>query len=63
MGKSSLITKFVPMVSGTAVLRASGEEGESSLSYGVISQVAAAAGSLGVAAPALLSGELSTPAR
>jgi len=58
MGKSSLITRFVPAVSGAAVLRASGEEGESSLSYGVISQVAAAAGSLGVAAPALLSGEL-----
>jgi len=39
MGKSSLLAKFVPAVSGTAVLRASGEEGESSLSYGVISQV------------------------
>ena len=58
MGKSSLITKFVPAVGGTAVLRASGEEGESTLSYGVISQVAAAARGLGVAAPALLSGEL-----
>ncbi|HXZ75899.1 MAG TPA: AAA family ATPase, partial [Streptosporangiaceae bacterium] len=58
MGKSSLITQFAPMVSATAVLRASGEEGESSLCYGVISQVAAAAGSLGVAAPALLSGGL-----
>ena len=40
MGKSSLITQFVPAVGGAAVLRASGEEGESSLSYGVISQVA-----------------------
>ena len=58
MGKSSLITKFVPAVGGAAVLRAGGEEGESSLCYGVISQVAAAARSLGVAAPALLSGEL-----
>jgi ATP/maltotriose-dependent transcriptional regulator MalT len=58
MGKSSLITRFVPMAGGTAVLRASGEEGESNLSYGVISQVAAAAGSLGAATPALLSGEL-----
>ena len=47
MGKSSLITKFVPAVGGTAVLRASGEEGESTLSYGVISQVAAAARGLG----------------
>jgi DNA-binding NarL/FixJ family response regulator len=58
MGKSSLITKFVPTAGGTAVLRASGEEGESTLSYGVISQVAAAARSLGAATPALLSGEL-----
>ena len=58
MGKSSLITRFVPAVGGTAVLRASGEEGESTLSYGVISQVAAAARSLGAATPALLSGEL-----
>ena len=58
MGKSSLITRFGPAVSGAAVLRASGDEGESSLCYGVISQVAAAARSLGVAAPALLSGEL-----
>ena len=58
MGKSSLLAKFVPAVGGTAVLRASGDEGESSLSYGVISQVAAAARSLGVATPALLSGEL-----
>ena len=58
MGKSSLLAKFVPAVSGTAVLRASGEEGESTLSYGVISQVAAAARSLGAATPALLSGEL-----
>jgi len=58
MGKSSLLAKFVPAVSGTAVLRASGEEGESSLSYGVIGQVAAAARRLGVATPALLSGEL-----
>ena len=58
MGKSSLITKFVPAAGGTAVLRASGEEGESSLSYGVICQVAAAARSLGAATPALLSGEL-----
>ena len=55
---TSLLAKFVPAVSGTAVLRASGDEGESSLSYGVISQVAAAARSLGMATPALLSGEL-----
>ncbi len=58
MGKSSLLAKLVPAVGGTAVLRASGDEGESNLSYGVISQVAAAARSLGVATPALLSGEL-----
>jgi DNA-binding NarL/FixJ family response regulator len=58
MGKSSLVTRFVPAVGGTAVLRASGEEGESTLSYGVISQVAAAARSLGATTPALLSGEL-----
>lgn len=58
MGKSSLLAKFVPAVSGAAVLRASGEEGESGLSYGVICLVAAAAGSLGVATPAVLSGEL-----
>ena len=58
MGKSSLLARFVPAVGGAAVLRASGDEGESSLSYGVICQVAAAARSLGVATPALLSGEL-----
>jgi len=58
MGKSSLIAKFVSAAGGTAVLRASGDEGESDLSYGVICQVAAAARSLGVATPALLSGEL-----
>jgi DNA-binding NarL/FixJ family response regulator len=58
MGKSSLLAKFVPAAGGTAVLRASGEEGESTLSYGVISQVAAAARSLGAATPALLRGEL-----
>jgi len=58
MGKSSLLARFVPAAGGTAVLRASGDEGESSLSYGVICQVAAAARSLGVATPALLSGEL-----
>ncbi len=58
MGKSSLLARFVPAVGGTAVLRASGDEGESTLSYGVICQVAAAARSLGVATPALLSGEL-----
>ena len=40
MGKSSLVAKWVPTVSGAAVLRASGEEGESDLGYGVISQVA-----------------------
>ena len=58
MGKSSLLARFVPTAGGTAVLRASGDEGESTLSYGVICQVAAAARSLGVATPALLSGEL-----
>jgi DNA-binding CsgD family transcriptional regulator/tetratricopeptide (TPR) repeat protein len=58
MGKSSLIARFVPAAGGTAVLRASGDEGESTLSYGVICQVAAAARSLGVATPTLLSGEL-----
>ena len=58
MGKSSLLARLVPAAGGTAVLRASGDEGESSLSYGVICQVAAAARSLGVATPALLSGEL-----
>lgn len=58
MGKSSLLARFVSAVSGAAVLRASGDEGESGLSYGVICQVAAAARSLGVATPALLSGEL-----
>ncbi|MGO9729574.1 MAG: ATP-binding protein [Streptosporangiaceae bacterium] len=58
MGKSSLLARFVPAAGGTAVLRASGDEGESTLSYGVICQVAAAARSLGVATPALLSSEL-----
>ena len=33
MGKSSLIAKFVPAVGGAAVLRASGDEGESKLGY------------------------------
>ena len=58
MGKSSLLAKFVPAVGGAAVLRASGDEGESKLGYGVISQVVSAARSLGVATPALLRGEL-----
>ena len=58
MGKSSLLAKFVPTVGGAAVLRASGDEGESKLGYGVISQVVSAARSLGVATPALLRGEL-----
>jgi len=58
MGKSSLIARFVPAAGGGAVLRASGDEGESTLSYGVISQVAAAARGLGAATPALLRGEL-----
>ena len=58
MGKSSLLAKFVPAAGGAAVLRASGDEGESKLGYGVISQVVSAARSLGVATPALLRGEL-----
>ena len=58
MGKSSLITKLVPTVSSAAVLRASGEEGESDLGYGVVSQIASAARGLGVATPATLGGEL-----
>ncbi len=58
MGKSSLIGEFVPTVRGAAVLRASGEEGEFDLGYGVISQVASAARSLGVATPATLGDEL-----
>ena len=58
MGKSSLLARFVPAVGGAAVLRASGDEGESRLGYGVISQVVSAARSLGVATPPLLRGEL-----
>jgi len=58
MGKSSLVAKWVPTVSGAVVLRASGEEGEFNLGYGVISQVASAARSLGVRTPATLGDRL-----
>ncbi len=58
MGKSSLVAKWVPTVGGAVVLRASGEEGEFNLGYGVISQVASAARSLGVRTPATLGDRL-----
>ena len=58
MGKSSLISKFVPTMPNAAVLRASGDEGEFDLGYGVISQVVSAARALGVATPAKLGDDL-----
>lgn len=58
MGKSSLIAKLASTLGGAAVIRASGEESESHLGYGVIAQVVSAARSLGVPTPALLEGQL-----
>jgi DNA-binding CsgD family transcriptional regulator/tetratricopeptide (TPR) repeat protein len=58
MGKSTLLARLASTVGTAAVLRASGEESESTLGYGVIGQLAAGARRLGVATPALLGDQL-----
>jgi DNA-binding NarL/FixJ family response regulator len=59
MGKSSLIAKLASTLPDAAVLKASGEEGERELGYGVISQLASAARRLGAERFALLGDRLS----
>jgi DNA-binding CsgD family transcriptional regulator len=58
MGKSTLLAKLASTLGRAAVLRASGEESESNLGYGVIAQVASGARRLGVATPGLLGDQL-----
>ena len=58
MGKSTLLAKLASTLGPAAVLRASGEESESNLGYGVIAQLASASRRLGVATPALLGDQL-----
>lgn len=58
IGKSAFLVKLASTLGRAAVLRASGEESEANLGYGVIAQVASAARRLSVATPALLGDQL-----
>jgi DNA-binding NarL/FixJ family response regulator len=60
IGKSTLLGRFSAGLAGAAVvLRASGDESEQLLPYGLISQLVASAGRAGRAAPGLLAAGLS----
>jgi len=58
MGKSSLLAKLESSLRGATVLRASGDEGEYHLAYGVVSQLVAAARVVGGRPSALLASGL-----
>ena len=57
-GKSSLLARFAAGLAGAAVLRASGDEAELLLPYGVVGQLVASARGAG-GRPGLLAAELS----
>ena len=46
-GKSTLLARFASPVTGTAVLRASGDEAEQLLPYGIVGQLVASARGVG----------------
>lgn len=48
MGKSTLLAKFLPGLGDAALLRASGDEAESDLGYGVVSQLINSANGCGI---------------
>ena len=58
-GKSSLLGRFAAGLTGAAVLRASGDEAELLLPYGVVGQLVASAHGAGGSPPGLLAAELS----
>ena len=59
IGKSSLLTRFAAGLADAAVLRASGDEAELLLPYGVVGQLVASARGAGGGPPGLLASELS----
>ena len=59
IGKSSLLERFVPELESAGIVRASGDEAESLLPYGVISQLVASAREMGDGPPGLLTSDLS----
>ena len=58
-GKSTLLARFASRLADAAVLRASGDEAELLLPYGVVSQLVASARGAGGSPPGLLAAELS----
>ena len=59
IGKSTLLTRFSAELVGPAMLRASGDESEQLLPYGVVGQLVASAGKAGRRAPGLLARSIS----
>ena len=59
IGKSSLLERFAPELESAGIVRASGDEAESLLPYGVISQLVASAREMGDGPPGLLTSDLS----
>jgi predicted ATPase len=58
IGKSSLLARFTQELEGARVLRASGDEAESLLPYGVVGQLVASAQEMGNGPPGLLTSDL-----
>ncbi len=59
IGKSSLLARFASGLAGATVLRASGDEAELLLPYGIVGQLVASARGAGGAPPSLLAADLS----
>ena len=59
IGKSSLLARFAAGLADAAVLRASGDEAELLLPYGIVGQLVASARGAGGSPPGLLAAELS----
>lgn len=59
IGKSSLLERFAPELESADIVRACGDEAESLLPYGVISQLVASAREMGDGPPGLLTSDLS----
>ena len=59
IGKSSLLARFASGLAGAAVLRASGDEAELLLPYGIVGQLVASARGAGGGPPGLLAADLS----
>ena len=59
IGKSTLLARFASGLAGTPVLRASGDEAELLLPYGIVGQLVASARGAGDGPPGLLAAELS----